>query len=407
MPHDIPLAAPGLAAEGTRPAKDAWQGPLRRWDGFFAVVVLVTVGVVLISGPLRPGLISAAALAALALWYAAAGHRAMTGDDQEELTGRAVVYLAGTFALLAVAAGFSQTAALVLVALCPQCFMALRFRRAVAAVAVIACAPLAADAVARAPGGQLAADAAIAALTLAFSIAFAGWITRIVEQSTERAQLIRRLEAAQAELASVHREAGVLAERQRLSAEIHDTIAQGMASIVMLLQVAEARLRADPDAASRHLELARDTARDNLAEARGLVEGLAPAGLRAGSLDEALVRAAALARSQDGLHADVSVGGTPRPLPVSAEVVLLRVCQEALANVRKHAGASRARVRLDYAEEEVGLEVTDDGRGFDPAAVPAGYGLSGMRTRVAEAGGALEVRSAPGAGTAITVRVRA
>jgi signal transduction histidine kinase len=405
MPHDIPLAAAGLAADG-RPAKDAWQGPLRRWDGFFAVVVLITVSVVLVSRPLLPGLISAAALAAMAPWYAAVGHRAMTDDDQEELTGRAVLYLAGTFALLAVAAGLSQTAALVLVALCPQCFMALRFRRAVAAVAVIACAPLAGDAVGGAAGSQLAGDAAIAALTLAFSIAFAGWITRIVEQSTERAQLIRRLEATQAELASVHREAGVLAERQRLSAELHDTIAQGMASIVMLLQVAEDRLRTDPDTAAQHLELASDTARGNLAEARGLVAGLAPAELRAGSLDEALVRVAALARSQAGLPAGVTVSGTPRPLPTSTEVVLLRVGQEALSNVRKHADASCARVRLDYAEEAVSLAVTDDGRGFDPAAVPAGYGLSGMRARVAEAGGALEIRSAPGAGTAITVRVR-
>jgi signal transduction histidine kinase len=87
--------------------------------------------------------------------------------------------------------------------------------------------------------------------------------------------------------------------------------------------------------------------------------------------------------------------------------MLLRVGQEALANVRKHAGATCARVRLDYADEEVELQITDDGCGFDPGAAAAGYGLRGMRTRVTEAGGALEVRSAPGAGTAVIVRVRA
>src|SRR6202042_3198990 len=106
-------------------------------------------------------------------------------------------------------------------------------------------------------------------------------------------------------------------------------------------------------------------------EARGLVAGLAPAELRAGSLDEPLVRVAALARSQARLPADVTGSGPPRPLPTSPEVLLLRVGQEALSNVRKHADASCARVCLDYAEEAVSLAVTDDGRGFDPAAVPA------------------------------------
>jgi signal transduction histidine kinase len=103
----------------------------------------------------------------------------------------------------------------------------------------------------------------------------------------------------------------------------------------------------------------------------------------------------------------VEVTGPARRLDTSTEVMLLRVCQEALSNVRKHAGAGRALVRLDYADGEVGLEVTDDGCGFDPGAAAAGYGLSGMRTRVAEAGGAMAVRSAPGAGTSVTVRVRA
>src|SRR6202034_2824252 len=165
-----------------------------------------------------------------------------------------------------------ETASLMLAALCPQCFIALTFRRAVAAVAVIACAPLAADAAAGAPGPDLAADAAVAGLTLAFSFVFGGWITRIIHQSVERGLLIEQLEATRAQLASAHREAGVLAERQRLSAEIRHTTA--------------------PDGAARHLALSSDTARDSLAEARGLVADLAPAGLQGGSLDEALARAA-------------------------------------------------------------------------------------------------------------------
>jgi len=405
MPDDIPLAAAGLAPPG-QVRKQVWDGSLRRWDGYFTVVGLIGISLILSTGRLPASLISAAALAGLALWYALVGRPAMTGD-QDERTGRALAYLTGTFVLLAVAARADETASLMLAALCPQCFMALSFRRAILAVAVIACAPLAADAAAGAPGPDLAGDAAVAGLTVAFSFVFGAWITRIIHQSIERGLLIEQLEATRAQLASAHREAGVLAERQRLSAEIHDTIAQGMASIVMLVQAAEAGLRTDPDEAARHLALASDTARDNLAEARSLVADLAPAGLQGGSLDEALGRVAAAARSQAGLAADLEVGGTTRPLDTSTEVMLLRVCQEALSNVRKHAGASRALVRLDYADEEVELEVTDDGCGFDPGAAAAGYGLRGMRTRVAETGGALEVRSAPGAGTAVLVRVRA
>ena len=103
--------------------------------------------------------------------------------------------------------------------------------------------------------------------------------------------------------------------------------------------------------------------------------------------------------------ADFEVGGVPRSLATGTEVVLLRVCQEALANVRKHAAARRAVVRLAYGQDEVRLEICDDGTGFDPARVNGGYGLHGMRLRAAEAGGTLTVCSSPGAGTSASVAV--
>jgi signal transduction histidine kinase len=257
----------------------------------------------------------------------------------------------------------------------------------------------------------------VAAAGIAFSLVFANWINGIIHQSNERAQLIGQLEATRAELAVVHRQAGVLAERQRLSLEIHDTIAQGFASIVMLLQAAEAGLDGDParadydgadsNGARHHLALATTTARENLAEARALVAGLAPTQFdEGGSLDDALRRVTTQVR-QGGIATDVEITGTARPLGTGAEVMLLRVCQEALSNVRKHASASRAVVALAYDQSQVRLEVSDDGCGFDPAATrPGGYGLRGMQARVAEAGGTLEVASAPGTGTAVTVTVQ-
>jgi signal transduction histidine kinase len=248
----------------------------------------------------------------------------------------------------------------------------------------------------------------VAAFGIGFSYAYGGFVDRIIGQSTERAELIRQLEATRAELAAANHESGTLAERQRLAGEIHDTLAQGFSSIIVLLQAAEAGLAgAGPASARRQLELAAQTARENLAEARTLIGALTPADLASGNLPGALRRVTERAGSEIGIGASFGVSGTPRPLSAASDVVLLRVGQEALANVRKHAAASAVQVLLRYQPGAVALEVTDDGRGFDPATVNGGYGLRGMRERVGQAGGRVEVRSAPGAGTRIRAEVPA
>ena len=109
--------------------------------------------------------------------------------------------------------------------------------------------------------------------------------------------------------------------------------------------------------------------------------------------------------AQAGVEAHAEVTGTARRLSTGTEVVLLRVCQEALANVRKHAAARQVRVRLCYAGSTVRLTVEDDGKGFDPGQPNGGYGLKGMLDRVRQAGGTVEVTSAPGAGTEIRAEV--
>jgi signal transduction histidine kinase len=197
----------------------------------------------------------------------------------------------------------------------------------------------------------------------------------------------------------------VQAERHRLAGEIHDTLAQGFTSIVTLLQAAEASLRPDSQEARRHLDLALVTARENLAEARTLVTTLTPAQLEAGTLGDSVHRVTGATGAQAGIVAHAEVTGTPRRLPTGTEVVLLRVCQEALANVRKHAAAHQVRVRLCYGGSSVRLTVTDDGKGFDPAAPDGGYGLTGMADRVGLVGGTVEVTSAPGGGTEVRAEV--
>jgi signal transduction histidine kinase len=230
-------------------------------------------------------------------------------------------------------------------------------------------------------------------------------VFRIIAQSYDRASLISELGRTRDELAQANRKAGVLAERQRLSGEIHDTVAQGFTSIIMLIQAADADVGREPATARQHLALALQTARENLAEARALVAALAPAGLEPGALDGALRRLTDAVPGQLGPPASFEVTGPAVPLPRAAEVMLLRVGQEALANVRQHARAGQVQVRLRYGEGQVGLEVTDDGVGFDPGQPGGGYGLPGMRARVAEAGGRLEVRSSPGCGTTVSVVV--
>jgi signal transduction histidine kinase len=173
----------------------------------------------------------------------------------------------------------------------------------------------------------------------------------------------------------------------------------------MLLQAADADVGREPAAAREHLALALQTARENLAEARALVAALAPAGLEPGALDGALRRLTDAVPGHLGPPASFEVTGPAVPLPRPAEVMLLRVAQEALANVRRHARAGRVQVRLRYGQGQVGLEVTDDGVGFDPGQAGGGYGLPGMRARVGEAGGRLEVRSSPGCGTTVSVVV--
>jgi signal transduction histidine kinase len=246
-------------------------------------------------------------------------------------------------------------------------------------------------------------------VSVVFGSLFAFWITRIIAQSVERRRLIEQLEATRSELAEAERASGRLAERQRLARDIHDTLAQGFVSIVLQLQAAEAELPEEAGAARGHLERARRTARDNLAEARRLVWDLRPEALATAPLGEALGRLADRVADETGLAATATVTGTPRPLSADTEVTLLRVTQEALANVTRHSGAGRVAVTLSYMDGEAALDVRDDGGGFAPTAdghgPNGGLGLRGMRERVEALGGRLAVESAPGRGTTIAVTV--
>ncbi|MGP9020113.1 sensor histidine kinase [Streptomyces sp. BR1] len=234
-------------------------------------------------------------------------------------------------------------------------------------------------------------------------------------QADRQRLLIDDLLRTRRELAATERREGTLAERQRLSMEIHDTLAQGLSSQQMLLQASDRVWESDPAAARRHVRTAESIAERSLAEARRFVHDLAPAELAAGgSLPEALralaTRESESAGSAAGLVVRLHVDGTPTALPDRVESALLRIAQGALANVREHAGAQTAALTLTYLGDQIVLDVADDGRGF---VVPEagggrdgrGHGLPAMRARVRQLGGSLTVESAPGEGAVLSASI--
>jgi signal transduction histidine kinase len=223
-------------------------------------------------------------------------------------------------------------------------------------------------------------------------------------QIEERARL-------QANLASAERKAGVLEERQRLAREIHDTLAQGFASIIVHLERAEQINGLAGSPAKGHLDLARSVAREGLEEARRMMAALRPEILEERALPEALGRVCQEWSRRTGIESRLSVTGTPEPLHPDIELTILRGVQEGLTNVARHSGAHTTAVTLSYMEDLIVLDVQDDGKGFVPAAGPvagsargrSGYGLTGMRERAEGLQGSLAVESVPGEGTTISL----
>jgi signal transduction histidine kinase len=259
-------------------------------------------------------------------------------------------------------------------------------------------------------------------LAVAGPVIFAGWVAGLESERrklaiTQLTESNRLLANAMEENAGLHaqllvqaREAGVLDERQRMAREIHDTLAQELAAMIRQLQAAD-HVREQPEKWQHHMDQVQMLARRSLSEARRSVQALRPAPLEKSRLPDAIAEMAHAWSQTSGVALSVDTNGTPAPMITGIEVALFRAAQEALANVAKHANASRAGITLSYLEDVVLLDVRDDGSGFEPSAVApgeqGGYGLTTMRQRLLGVGGTLEIESAPGEGTAIGASVPA
>lgn len=209
----------------------------------------------------------------------------------------------------------------------------------------------------------------------------------------------------------------VMAERNRIAREIHDTLAQGYVGISLQLEILGELLRHNrADAAAKHLKLTQGLVREGLDDARQSIWALRSHDAGEQTLPIRLRRLVEQA-GDERLAASLEIHGAYRALAADVEQEILRIAQEAIHNVKRHAAASRLSVRLDYDERALALTVADDGKGFaansgkPPAnignAAEGHYGLTGMRERSAVIQGELEVASAPGAGTTVRLRVSA
>ena len=252
----------------------------------------------------------------------------------------------------------------------------------------------------------------LACVDLGLIGAFVMMGVRTEEQNQARKQMIAELADAnqrleemvaentglQAQLLTQAREAGAGEERQRMAREIHDTLAQGLTGIITQLEAAQQTGREEER--QRRIGHATRLARDSLAEARRSVQALRPQALEDSKLPEALAGEVARWTATSGVPADVAATGEPRVLHPEVEVTLLRVAQEALANVAKHAGASHTWVTLSYMEDVVTLDVRDDGAGFAPQGHAPSHAVSPARAASQPAAkGRPSARVTPAAGS--------
>jgi signal transduction histidine kinase len=244
-----------------------------------------------------------------------------------------------------------------------------------------------------------------------------GMIAELAAANQRLEEMMAENVGLQAQLLTQAREAGAGDERQRMAREIHDTLAQGLTGIITQLEAA--RQTVGDAERERRIDNATRLARDSLAEARRSVQALRPQALENSRLPEALAGEVARWTVTSGVAGEVKTTGEPRALHPEVEVTLLRVAQEGLANVAKHAAASHAWVTLSYMEDVVTLDVRDDGVGFAPpdgspsgGSAPnghpaGGFGLISMRQRVSRLAGQLEIESEPGGGTAVSASLPA
>lgn len=392
----------------------------RWWDVAFGVACALVGAIVSVNEADEPIRVVGVwiVMAALCLVYYTAGRRTLETEEG------GLWFAITLIVLTAIGTGFSANVLTLQCLVFPLLWvLSPRTRTAIILNIVSASALAAAFVIGIGPiPGVIAQALAIQSVSLIFSLALGLWITRISELGEERARLLVSLQAAQADSEQASREAGAAAERERMARDIHDTIAQSLTSVVLLAQRARSEVISEAEASTSRshapvlesIELIETTAREALGEARALVVTMAAMPAADTTLGDSLRRLGAHFERETGVR--VRVEDSTDRLPRAAEVVLLRCAQEGLANVRKHAGAGNAELSLSSpgtdADQQVQLRIADDGVGIagDPDRLlsddsTGGFGLHGMRDRVALLGGVVSLTNRDEGGTELVVRI--
>lgn len=387
---------------------------VRWWDAAAAGVALVMGGILALDPPYGRNDIAAwISIAAMLVLYALLGRRLV----RRPRTPLDLVHAALLAAIVGAGVAFDPFLSFLQAFAYPLVWVAAAgVRTAIASNALVAVGVGAGYYLGTGSGNPLL-GVGVSVFSFIFSLALGLWFVRVAEFGEERARLLADLEAAQDELAAMHRDAGVTSERERLAREIHDTLAQSLTGLVLLAQRAGREIEAtdaaaSPDAAAapspaaETIALIEQTAREALGEARGFVAANAPMRVES-DLPEALTRLAERFTRETGVEVRAEVDEVR--LGRDLEVVLLRCAQEALANVRKHAQATAAVVRVAARDGAVELTVADDGVGVGAggASERSGFGVSGMRERLALVGGRLSLEAGAGGGSVLRAVVPA
>lgn len=341
----------------------------------------------------------------------------------------------------------------------PELFIALAYRRALAAAAVMNFGLVAVQALGGEPTPDNLSKWAVAAVaTVVLTGLFGKPIDLLAETNMRNQELVEQLQARNAQIARLSHLEGTARERERIAREMHDTIAQGLASILALARAAAAEVAQAGGAganrqASRHLAMIVELAQEGLDDTRRMIADASPRALDGRGLAEAVGRAADRLE-REGIAVARSLDSTLPPLPQPARVAILRIAQEAIANVARHSRAANVAVSLRSVAGVAVLEVRDDGVGFDPATAGAvdaeggsssnqatlrsrpesadegraglarvrrvwqrgrlgrapegddsGFGIPDMRGRAADLGGSVSIDSSPGRGTRVLARI--
>ena len=341
----------------------------------------------------------------------------------------------------------------------PELFIALAYRRALAAAAVMNFGLVAVQALGGEPTPDNLSKWAVAAVaTVVLTGLFGKPIDLLAETNMRNQELVEQLQARNAQIARLSHLEGTARERERIAREMHDTIAQGLASILALARAAAAEVAQAGGAganrqASRHLAMIVELAQEGLDDTRRMIADASPRALDGRGLAEAVGRAADRLE-REGIAVARSLDSTLPPLPQPARVAILRIAQEAIANVARHSRAANVAVSLRSVAGVAVLEVRDDGVGFDPATAGAvdaeggsssnqaalrsrpesadegraglarvrrvwqrgrlgrapegddsGFGIPDMRGRAADLGGSVSIDSSPGSGTRVLARI--